>query len=78
MTDLATLAARVSAIAEPSRKIILYRDALIHAVQMQALAPAAEDREERQRNTVAVARRRLRKLGEEDMERVRAVDGVLE
>jgi hypothetical protein len=78
MTDLATIAYRVSSISAPSRAILRYRDALLHAVAMQALPKDAEDREERQRNTRAAALRRLRRLDEGDLERVRVADGVIE
>lgn len=77
MSDLHALALRVAAIPEPSRNIKLYAGALLHAAQMSALHPATEDRDLRQRNTLAVARRRMGMLGAEDLARLEAVEGVL-
>lgn len=76
-TDLNTLALRVMAIPAPSKRILLYRDALVHAAQMLALPASAEDRDLRQRNTRAAAVRRFYRLSIEDRARVEEVKGVI-
>ena len=78
MSQLRTAAYGVNAIPEPSKRMILYRDALLHAAQMELLPADAEDRELRQANTRAVALRRLGKLDAEDRAKVEQAGGVLE
>ena len=77
MSDLAVLTARVSTIPDPSKAVLRYRDALLHAAEMRALPAYIVDREERIKNTLGWARYRLSKLSAEDRARVEAVEGAI-
>jgi len=75
---LSILAYRVASLPDRSKRLDQYCQALIYASAALALPETAEDRELRQRNTRAVALRRLGKLSAENRARVEQCGGVIE
>jgi hypothetical protein len=77
LTDKANyVAVAIAAQGNPSKKLLLYRDALIHAAALDRTTQG-DDLELRRTNTLAVARRRLGKLSVEDRALVEACGGSI-